>query len=542
MATDYLSALNIGSGLKTTEIIDALVDAERAPREASINSAKEEKSLSISALGQVKTELTSLNANLGVIETVNGLAPVQSGASVDIEIVDANLAEASTYQIEVQALASSQTLAFSGFTSSTQSLGAGSLVISFGSWNSATGAFTADASQTDQTVTISAESESLADVRDAINNADIGVLASIIDAGDDNYNLILKSQTGKNSALRIVATETSAGSGLAGLDYSTYDASKEVVAASDATFTVDGLSVTRETNTITDVLGGITMQLRNTTSSAEIVGAEWDSDTALAAMQAFVTNVNEFRSKLSDLIRRGGNGDDSGPLAGDALTKGILSRVRRLTTDPINGYGDDPVYLASFGMKTELDGSITLDEATFKNTFDTDPQSFGAIVKNRLTTSNNNITASVIGDDWVGGSYALAITDAGAATIDGDSMTLTSGVYQVREGNADGLNLEVSNGVQSGTVYMGRSVINQFQSYLSSMLSLNNNIDYVIDRYSDKVSDYEEELVALDNQMQSLRERYVVQYSAMDSMVASLKKTEEGLANMMDAWRGMMND
>jgi flagellar capping protein FliD len=71
---------------------------------------------------------------------------------------------------------------------------------------------------------------------------------------------------------------------------------------------------------------------------------------------------------------------------------------------------------------------------------------------------------------------------------------------------------------------------------------LNNNIDYTIDRYSEKVSDYEEELTALDNQMQSLRDRYVAQYSAMDSLVASLKKTEEGLTNMMDAWRGMMND
>ena len=542
MATDILSSLNIGSGLKTTEIIDALVNAERAPREASINSAKEEKSLSISALGQVKTELTTLNANLGIIETVNGLAPVQTGSSVDIEIMDANLADASTYQVEVQSLASSQTLAFGGFTSSTQSLGAGSLVVSFGSWNSATGVFTADTGQSDQTVTISADSESLADVRDAINNADIGVLASIIDAGDGDYNLILKSQTGQNNALRIVATETSAGSRLAGLDYSTYDASKEVVAASDAAFTVDGLSITRETNTVDDVLSGITMQLRSTTSSAEMVGAEWDSDTALAAMQAFVTNVNEFRSKLTDLSKRGINGDSGGPLAGDALTKGILSRVRRLTTDPINGYGDDPIYLAAFGMKTELDGSITLDETTFKNTFDADPKSFGAIVKDRLKTSNNNITASVIGNDWVGGSYALAITDAGAATIDGDSMTLTSGVYQVREGNADGLNLEVSNGVQSGTIYMGRSMINQFQSYLNGMLSLNNNIDYTIDRYSEKVSDYEEELTALDNQMQSLRDRYVAQYSAMDSLVASLKKTEEGLTNMMDAWRGMMND
>ena len=47
MATDYLSALNVGSGLNTTEIIDSLVNAERVPKEEQINKKIEEKSLSI---------------------------------------------------------------------------------------------------------------------------------------------------------------------------------------------------------------------------------------------------------------------------------------------------------------------------------------------------------------------------------------------------------------------------------------------------------------------------------------------------------------
>jgi flagellar hook-associated protein 2 len=320
MATDYLSALNVGSGLNTTEIIDSLVNAERAPRESLITAAKEEKTVSISALGTVKTELSTLNTSLGVIKTVNGLAPIQSGNSVAIEISDANEASAFSHQIQVSNLAKAQTLAFDGFTSASQSLGAGSLTISFGAWNSSSGVFTADSNQSDQTITIADGNDTLTDVKDTINAADIGVYASIIDTGDGNFTLLVTSETGENNALRIVASETVSNSGLAGLDFSSYDASQEVISATDANFSIDGLDVVRETNIIDDVFDGIKMTLVSTTSSAETIGASWDSATALAAMNSFVISINDFRTTLSNLSSRGVNGAESGPLAGNSLT------------------------------------------------------------------------------------------------------------------------------------------------------------------------------------------------------------------------------
>ena len=542
MATDYLSALNVGSGLNTTEIVDSLVNAERAPRENILTTAKEERTVSVSALGTVKTELASLNTSLGVIETVNGLAPVQSGSSVRIEISDANNASAFSHQIEVSSLATAQTLIFGGFSSASQSLGAGSLTFSFGAWNANTGVFVADTDQTDQTITITDGQDTLTDVKDAINASDIGAYASIIDTGDGNYTLLLTSETGENNALKIVASETIANSGLAGLDFSSYDASQEVVSATDASFSIDGLDVVRDTNIIDDAFDGIKMTLVSTTSSAETIGASWDSATALAAMNALVTSVNDFRSTLSNLSSRGTNGAESGPLAGNSLTRNILSRVRNFTTQAIEGYGDDPIYLANFGMKTELDGNITLDEDVFTTAFEADPSSFNAIIKNNISTSDAEISASVITDNWTPGNYTLAVSDSGSATIDEVSMTLSSGKYSVSTGNANGLSLEIGDNISSGTVYMGRSMINQLQQYIDTMLAYNNNIDYAIESYNSDISDYEDKLTALDNQMSALRQRYILQFSSMDSLVASLKKTEEGLKNMMDAWRSSIQD
>jgi flagellar hook-associated protein 2 len=85
-------------------------------------------------------------------------------------------------------------------------------------------------------------------------------------------------------------------------------------------------------------------------------------------------------------------------------------------------------------------------------------------------------------------------------------------------------------------------MVSQLQQYIDTMLARNNDIDNVIDRYNSDISDYDDKLSALDDRMASVRERYVSQFSAMESLVASLKKTEEGLSNMMDSWRGMMNN
>ena len=86
MATDYLSALNVGSGLNTTEIIDSIVAAERAPQEAAITKGKEKKNLQISGLGQVKQKFKDLDTNITPFDGATALSLKKSGTAVDLEI------------------------------------------------------------------------------------------------------------------------------------------------------------------------------------------------------------------------------------------------------------------------------------------------------------------------------------------------------------------------------------------------------------------------------------------------------------------------
>ena len=127
MAIDYLQALNIGSGLNTGDIIDALVEAERAPQASQLTKRQEQRTVEISSLGEVKQGFETMKATLAGYTGITGLQATQSGNSLDIEITDAGSASEFSSEIEISTLAAGQTLVFGGFDSETASVGSGSL-------------------------------------------------------------------------------------------------------------------------------------------------------------------------------------------------------------------------------------------------------------------------------------------------------------------------------------------------------------------------------------------------------------------------------
>ena len=106
MAVDYLSSLNVGSGLNTKEIIDALVEAERAPKASEITTAKEKRTVEISSLGQVKQGFETFDNSLTPVKEITGLSASSSGTSMAVEISDAKVASNFSNSIEITAVAS----------------------------------------------------------------------------------------------------------------------------------------------------------------------------------------------------------------------------------------------------------------------------------------------------------------------------------------------------------------------------------------------------------------------------------------------------
>ena len=534
MATDYLSALNVGSGLNTTEIIDSLVNADVVPKQNIINTKIDERKVSISALGQLQTDLKSFDTNLVAIDGMIGLSVNSSGTATSLEVTNSSSANEFSHKIEVANIATPQTLVFSGFSGEDDELGAGSLAISFGTWSG--GSFTQNSTST-ETITITDGADTLADIRNAINDSDMGLTASIIQVNTQSYSLMVKSTTGLDNAIQIVATETVSNTGLADLDYSSYDSNVELVAETDASFSLDGIEITRNTNTVTDLLDGMTLTLNHATTTAETITSVYSSSEAYVVMQALVKEINTLSSSLRTLSQRGLYGADDGPLVGDPIVAKLTNSLRSINTDAIYGFGDDAIYMASFGVQTQKDGSVILDEDTFTKAFEENPSDFAAIVMDRFTASTSGVEVSMTGTDWVGGVYDLVYTDANNVTIDSVDMTVSDTIYTSSSGSTDGLILDIGSNVSTASVYLGRSALSALRLSIADYLVTGSDINDKITTYSDDISDYETDLVDLTARMESLRSNYTEKYSAMNAVLESSKSSSDFLTNMMDAWK-----
>ena len=552
MATDYLSALNAGSGLNVTQIVDALVDAERVPKQKKIDEAKDTATVKISALGSLKNELSVFQTNTAALDGQIGLALSSSTSNVTLSRTDSSLASEFSHTINVSSIATGQVLNFdnggSGFSSTTGDIGIDSLTIDLGTW-AAGPAFTGNG--TSSTLSLTTGATSLTDVRDAINNAAIGVTASIIEVSTGSYSLMVKSPEGAENAMRITTSLSGAAVDVMKYDPENNDgalkdSATEVVSASDAAFTIDGIAVTRSSNTITDLFSGVTLQLDNVSSSDmgtnQVISSRYSETDALATLETIVSEINYLLSFLKEQSKPGANGEDGGPLHGDHFIRYTENKIKNLTSTAIAGYDDDEIYLSSFGVVTELDGTLSIDETRFREYFDSNPKHFAAVTTSMIRTGDAGVTGSAPTDLFTPGVYGFALS-GGAATLTNSSGTtenMSAGTnrygYAGNTIGATGLLLDTSKASANTNVYMGRSIMQTLSKYIDDVLMLNGDIDQKIYNLEDDVDSLVEEQEALDLQIANQRAIYVEKFTAMETAVSSFKKTGEFLDNLIKSW------
>ena len=552
MSTDYLSALNAGSGLNVTQIVDALVDAERVPKQKQIDERKETATVKISALGSLKNELSVFQTNASTLDGQIGLALSSSTSNVSLSRTDSSLASEFSHTINVANIAKSQVLNFnnngSGFASTTANIGIDQLTLEFGTWSGSS--FSANSDYSTTTLSLVAGATSLTDVRDAINNAAIGVTASIIEVSDNNYSLMVKSVEGASQSLRVRSYLSSSENNV--LKYnpgdvaSLADTATQVVAATNASFTVDGVSITRGTNTITDLFSGVTVELSDVSSSDlntnQTISSQYSEADALTTLETVVSEINYLLSFLKEQSKPGSNGEDGGPLHNDHFIRFTENKIKNLTSTAIVGYDDDSVYLSNFGVVTELDGTLSIDQTRFKEYFAANPQHFAAVTTSMIRTGDAGITGSASTDLYTPGVYGLVISSGTATLTDSNSTSATMSSGTNRYGYADstigatGLILDTSKTTANTNVYMGRSLLQNLSKYIDDVLTLNGDIDEKIYNLEDDVDDLVEEQEALDLQIANQRALYVEKFTAMETAVSSFKKTGEFLDNLIKSW------
>ena len=150
------------------------------------------------------------------------------------------------------------------------------------------------------------------------------------------------------------------------------------------------------------------------------------------------------------------------------------------------------------------------------------------------------ITGSMIGDNYTAGVYSLVLDDDGNGSVGTTSLGRSGNIYTSTTGDLNGLFLTASDGADDATLYVGRSLIDTLTNFTSQILSSSGDIADKISDLNSSLADYQGDKDALDERMESLKERYNEQFGAMEAAIASMKSTETTITNMMEAWKGSM--
>lgn len=544
---EILSKLGIGSGLNNSEIISAIVDAETIAEKERITRDEADYSNKISAFGLVKSELKTFqlatqslqdlapSTHLGSSSSTSTATFTNTGAT-DNDDINSSLI--------VTQLASAHSLV-SGAVSSTGSLvGAGELTIDFGTYSTSSSTndtFSANSSKTSFTITTTS-STTLAQLRDSINNTvsdsdsdgTNDLTASIMYNGSD-YVLVLKANQGAANAIRVTASDASSSTLSNAFEYNTSDKTlTQSVSAADASFTVDGISMTRSNNTITDLYEGYTLQLLATNSSAITISALENTTTLEGYMQDFVDSYNTLYSTIRGLTQANSGLDTSGVLVSDSTATRIIRELRAFSTTSITGYKGGPYSMSLLGISTQRDGLLSFNRNTFKNTIDRNSNIINAFFTDGLSTDNSAVKISRLTTDTKHGTYALSKSGSDYI-LDGVTLSNSGSNYTSASGNTKGMTLTISDtNVTSANIYYGESLLSKIDDSLTQLLTFNGDIETRIDSLRENLRDIPDRQQKLEDRVAKLTQRYAMQYSNMEGAVAGLRDTGDMIAQMLE--------
>ena len=546
--TEILSNLGIGSGINTTELIKALVDADTAPQKENLDNLEEKTKDKISTFGILKSNLLDFKNILKDIESQQEYGFVGNSSDTTVATLTASGSKAGSdinSSLTVTTLASRHTLTGPSLASPSSTVGQRNITINFGTWSAdptASGGQSFTPNGQSQISVSATASTTLTDLRDAINNAATDsdndgtkdVLASIIYDGS-NYMLMLKSESGASNEMKVTDSHSTPA-----YAYDTTDGAQltQRVAGVNSAFTVDGISMSRTSNSVDDLFDGFTLDLKKTTSSAVRISSSVDLDGVSDLLTGYVDTYNQV---MLNLTAMGANDpvdpENDGALIGDSTLREIRSELREMSSTAIKGYEGGPYYLSYLGVSTNRDGTLAFDKGQMETQFKSKPETVRAFFTNNYATSNSNITIAAF--DFTNtkpGTYAFATDGSSTHTIGGVSATKSGDNYSVTSGDPQGLTIAVANGsgVTSGTIYYGKSFINQVVDKLDNYLSFNSILDQRVDNLNDTLSTVAEKRSSLESRIESITQRYARQYSAMESTIASFQETGNMLTAMLE--------
>lgn len=435
-----ISSLGVGSGLDLGTLVSGLIDAERAPAAQRLAVKEQNLTAELSGFGLLRSSLAQFQSSLSGLQSAtafNAKDVALSNDSIFSAAVE-NFADVGSYAVEVTALAKAQSLASNAataFTTVDDVVGEGSLTIQFGSTTTGPYSFTPDSGQSPQVIDVSVANgnNTLSGLRDYINDNDYDVQASIVNDGS-GYRLVLSSErTGALNSMEITVTGDGDGNNNdnAGLSQLAFNAAaqtslSQTVAAQDAALSINGLNITRDSNTVTAAINGVTLDLLKA-EVGTVVNLELSESLTqvTASINGFVEAYNSLVENIDSLTAYNPETRQGSILIGDFTVRSISSQIRNEIFDRVVGLGGNITSLVDIGITTNSSGKLDVDSSKLKDALTDYGSEVEALFSLQGRTTDSGVQYLASTSETQTGSYAVGVSSvltqgvlAGTGTVD----------------------------------------------------------------------------------------------------------------------------
>ncbi|PUE41814.1 flagellar filament capping protein FliD [Limnohabitans sp. Bal53] len=464
--SSIVNTLGAGSGIDVKSLAQSLVDAEKTPRKERIEAQIAKSEAKITGYSAVKYALSELKNAFGKLNDASDFSSIKASNTQPgaFGVTASTSAEAGNYSIAVTQTALAQRTASSSFAARDTTLNGG---VAF-----------------QLNLTIGTESKDPIDVTtttpagmvSAINGAKLGVTAQLINTGN-GHQIVLTGDTGVANTFSMTTTGTNPTTPVTDITFS-----QSLQTATDASFTVNGLPVTRSTNTVNDVIDGVTLELFAKTAvdaANEPLAARLDLNRDTAGIkdniQGLVTAYNDFEETLKILGDRASEVEEfGGVLAGESLLQSVRNQVRAMITNNSSTPGTTIKAARDVGLSIDRFGKLTLDETKLDNALQ---NNFGE-VSTMFSAGTNNQSI-----------YSPAPAGlAGGAINSIEKMLLSTGLIDTQSKSA-----------------------------------------------TTQIAKYQDEMSALEERMEKLMTRYMNQFSVMESIVGNSNSMRTSLKGTFES-------
>lgn len=383
-----ISTGGLATGLDTTSIISSLMALERKPIER-MTQAMTDQSSRLAGLGEFNGKLSSLLSKVEPLGSSETLRPMTAklGREGYLTATAGTAAVAGSYQVKTFNLAQVEKVASQdglGWADKDAKLyNTGTLVLRVGGVDKAI-------------ITIDGTNNSLAGIAQAINAANTGdtatgVAANIINDGDE-YRLVLTGATVNDKAISLDATGLNSGTG----SYANPALDPPVQLAQRAHIEVDGISIYSDTNSFTEAIPGVTLNLTKADGGAEVTSLTVSMDQGSVKKK-----IQEFIAAVNGALAAKGQGSDTG-------LRAIQGRLRELLTTQVDGGGKFGT-LSEIGIETQRDGSIKLNDSKLDKALSENPADLEALLVGKKGADGSVIVKGIAAGFK---EYLKAITDS----------------------------------------------------------------------------------------------------------------------------------